>query len=77
MKEEIKKYLLELKEIKMAKIDKVWKGSTDGSYGAAYNYEINPINRLLDDIDSKFPSDTCQVCGCNEFLCGHNKRGVK
>jgi hypothetical protein len=19
-------------------------------------------------------SDTCQICGCNEFLCGHNKR---
>ena len=20
-------------------------------------------------------SDTCQKCGCNEFLCGHNKKG--
>lgn len=24
---------------------------------------------------ANMPSDTCEECGCTEFLCGHNKRG--
>lgn len=47
----------------------------------AYDLAISPlmlerlenIEKLLEEI--KLPSDTCTVCGCNEFLCGHNKRG--
>lgn len=28
---------------------------------------------ILNRTESKI--DTCPKCGCNEFLCGHNKRG--
>lgn len=41
-------------------------------------YEIVPF--LKDELRKKHgqlqsaPSDTCERCGCNEFLCGHNAR---
>ena len=31
------------------------------------------ISELLAEVESI--KDTCEKCGCNEFLCGHNRRG--
>lgn len=36
--------------------------------------ESSEQNELLKDQLNE-SSDTCKKCGCNEFLCGHNKRG--
>ncbi len=38
-------------------------------------YWSEDLRGLVSDFsEGKIPSDTCKKCGCNEFLCGHNKR---
>jgi hypothetical protein len=29
---------------------------------------------IVDYFDGNLPVSTCEKCGCNELLCGHNKR---
>jgi hypothetical protein len=59
---------------------------TDDELENTWDDVINAFDNLLDKIDSYHQDDLkellfkryntldCNVCGCNEFLCGHNKR---
>lgn len=41
------------------------------------NKKMKEDGIYMDDhvlIVNELSSDTCKECGCNEFLCGHNKR---
>ena len=45
--------------------------------------ELKEKNKLIEELKIEVEmlmtkpehGDTCQTCGCNEFLCGHNKKG--
>lgn len=37
-------------------------------------YYNEPPEKLIKELAAHVGSDTCSECGCNEFLCGHNRR---
>ena len=39
-----------------------------------FNYIEDLRQSIVDFSNGDLTSDTCDKCGCNEFLCGHNKR---
>lgn len=54
----------------LARITKYQLLSQDDNY---FNWIEELRQHIVDFKEGNIISDTCQKCGCTEFLCGHNK----